>query len=57
MMMMMMMMITIFGKVSLPDFTKTYPVGAESFPTNRWTDMMKLTVAFPDFVNASKKNI
>jgi hypothetical protein len=45
----------IFGKkkAHIPSFIKIRPMGAESIHAGRQT---KLTVAFPDFANAPKKN-
>ena len=34
---------------------KTCPVGAELFRVDRWTDVMKLTVALHNFANTPKK--
>jgi hypothetical protein len=50
---------TVFLKnTQISHFIKIRPVGAELFhangPTNRRTDMMKLTVAFRNFENAPK---
>jgi len=33
---------------------KKYPTGAELFHLDGWTDMMKLLVSFPNFVNTPK---
>jgi len=34
---------------------KIRPVEAKLFHADEWTDMTKLTVAFPNFANAPKK--
>ena len=36
---------------------KLRPMGAESFHAERQTDMMKLTVAFHNFANATKNSV
>ena len=41
-------------KIRISNFTKIYPVGAELFHVDRWTDMAKLTVAFCNFWNTPK---
>ena len=48
----------IFKKPGILNFMKILPVVAKMFRTDgwmdRWTDMMKLTVAFCNFVNVPK---
>ena len=39
----------------ISNFVKIRPVGAELFRADGQTDIMKLTVAFGNFVNAPKK--
>jgi len=38
----------------MSNFMKIRPVIAESFHTDRWTDITKLIVAFRNFTNAPK---
>jgi hypothetical protein len=42
------------GKIS--DFMIIFPVGAEVFHVDRWTDMTKLIVGFCNFANVAKKH-
>ena len=55
----------IFENIKISNFIKICPVGTVLFHEDRWmngqagrqTDMIKLTVAFRNFVNAPKKYI
>jgi len=44
-----------FKNTQISNFMKTCPVEAELFLADKWTDMIKLIVAFLNVVNATRR--